>query len=170
MAKYLIDSTDIEIEEVSGTENLKFNLAPGNSAEQMVGDLSNLTTTNKSNLVNAINEVNTNLTNLNTYSTTETIVGKWIDNKPIYRKVINFGALPNATTKSVALGIANIDQVVNLNCIATSGTIIRTLPTGSPSGDEYNIDFYITGSNIEINTGIDRSAYSAYVIIEYTKN
>ena len=27
MAKYLIDSTDIEIEEVSGTENLKFNLA-----------------------------------------------------------------------------------------------------------------------------------------------
>ena len=29
MAKYLIDSTDIEIEEVSGTENLKFNLASG---------------------------------------------------------------------------------------------------------------------------------------------
>lgn len=61
MAKYLIDSTDIEIEEVSGTENLKFNLAPGNSAEQMVGDLSNLTTTNKSNLVNAINEVDGNI-------------------------------------------------------------------------------------------------------------
>jgi hypothetical protein len=28
MAKYLINSTDIEIEEVSGTENLKFNFVP----------------------------------------------------------------------------------------------------------------------------------------------
>lgn len=63
MAKYLINSTDIEIEEVSGTENLKFNLADGNAVEQMIGDLSNLSTTNKSNVVNAINEVNSEVQN-----------------------------------------------------------------------------------------------------------
>ena len=34
MAKYLINSTDIEIEEVSGTQNLKFNFASGNSMQQ----------------------------------------------------------------------------------------------------------------------------------------
>lgn len=70
MAKYLIDSTDIEIEEVSGTENLKFNLASGNSTEQMIGDLSDLTTTSKSNVVNSINEVNGNVGNLSNLNTT----------------------------------------------------------------------------------------------------
>lgn len=57
MAKYLIDSTDIEIEEVSGTQNLKFNLASGNNLQTQIGDLSNLTTTDQTDLVSAINEV-----------------------------------------------------------------------------------------------------------------
>jgi hypothetical protein len=72
MAKYLINSTDIEIEEVSGTENLKFNLAPGNSLESQIsnlssniGDLSNLTTPITNNLVGAINSIVERGTNTN---------------------------------------------------------------------------------------------------------
>ena len=109
MAKYLTDSTDIEIEEVSGTESIKFNLASGNSTEQMIGDLSNLNTTNKTNLVNALNEVNNSII----YSTTEKVVGKWINNKPLYRKVISTGSLPNASVKNINHGISNLDKYIS---------------------------------------------------------
>ena len=33
------------------------------------------------------------INSLNTYSSTEQRIGTWIDGKPIYRKVIDFGAL-----------------------------------------------------------------------------
>ena len=36
---------------------------------------------------------------------------RWIDGKPIYRKVIDFGALPDTTTKSVLHGIENTDYI-----------------------------------------------------------
>lgn len=168
MAKYLIDSTDIEIEEVSGTENLKFNLASGNSAEQMIGDLSNLTTTSKSNLVNALNEVN----NSTIYSTTETRIGTY-NGENLYRKIINFGSLPNATTKYVNHGITNLKDVVNLKGSFKYNGIRFSVPYVYP--DTTLIEYWITftetsDTQIGIITGIDRSEYNGYVIIEYTKN
>ena len=48
------------------------------------------------------------------YSTEEQVVGTWIDGKPIYRKVIDFGALPNSTLKQVPHGISDIDAIVSL--------------------------------------------------------
>ena len=40
------------------------------------------------------------VSSLQTYSTTEINTGmKWIDGKPIYRKVVDFGSLPNNTYK-----------------------------------------------------------------------
>lgn len=41
--------------------------------------------------------INTKLTNANTYSTTETVIGTWINNKPIYRKVVDLGFLGTQT-------------------------------------------------------------------------
>lgn len=46
------------------------------------------------------------------YRTTERYLGK-----PVYVKAVNFGSMPNAGTKSVNHGIANIDQ-----CISSTGT------------------------------------------------
>lgn len=168
MAKYLINSTDVEIEEVSGTENLKFNLAPGNSVEQMIGDLSNLNTTSKSNVVNAINEVNSSTI----YSTTETVVGKWIDNNSIYRKVINIGNLPNATTKSVSTGITNLNYVTHLYGIAMASGGFIALNDTYPGDATYDtrISYNKTNGTVDITTAFDRSNYSGYVIVEYTKN
>ena len=172
MAKYLIDSTDIEIEEVSGTENLKFNLASGNSTEQLIGNLSNLNTTSKSNVVNAINEVNQNQINSNTYSTTETVIGKWIDKKPIYRKVINTGALPNATTNDIPHYINNIDKIKNIRGYAfrSSDNFTIPLPFSSPDNIIYSVSLGVLGNNIRISTATDRTAFAeSYVILEYTK-
>lgn len=76
-----------------------------NENDDLIGNLSSLNTTEKSNLVGAINEVYQN----NVYSTDETVVGKWIDGKPIYRKVFEIGSLPNDTTISIPHGIKNLD-------------------------------------------------------------
>lgn len=57
MAKYMQDSTDIQINEVSGTDNINFSFKSGNSIDTKIGDLAQLNTTNKSNLVGAINEI-----------------------------------------------------------------------------------------------------------------
>ena len=64
MAKYMQDSTDIQINEVSGTDNINFTFKNGNSLSQeinnintKIGDLTQLNTTNKSNLVGAINSI-----------------------------------------------------------------------------------------------------------------
>ena len=50
---------------------------------------------------NAIKEV---------YSTEETVVGTWMG-KPLYKKTINFGSFPNATTTRIPHGISNIEIV-----------------------------------------------------------
>lgn len=65
MAKYMQDSTDIQINEVSGTDNINFSFKSGNSIDTKIGDLTQLNTTNKSNLVGEINSVVESGTNSN---------------------------------------------------------------------------------------------------------
>ena len=167
MAKYLVDSTDIEIEEVSGTENLKFNLASGNSVKQMIGDLSNLNTTSKSNIVNAINEVNQNQINSNTYSTTETVIGKWINNKPIYRKAIT-GTTVNTGNDTNVTTISNMDILLNIyggiianNYFNPIG--LYTSPTNYVSGYAYQ------NGSVSLRHTDNYQSSDYYCVIEYTK-
>ena len=72
MAKYLQNSSDIEIEEVTGTENIKFNFTNNNSIDTKIGNLSNLQTSIKTSVVDSINSTlptilfnNANNTSLN---------------------------------------------------------------------------------------------------------
>ena len=55
------------------------------------------------------------INDLNTCSTTEKRVGTWINGKPLYRKVINIGNLPNATYKDVSHGISNMGIVTDIS-------------------------------------------------------
>lgn len=57
MAKYMQDSNDIQINDVSGTDNINFSFKNGNSIDTKIGDLTDLKTTNKSNIVGAINSI-----------------------------------------------------------------------------------------------------------------
>ena len=105
------------------------------------------------------------------YSTEEQVVGTWIDGKPIYRKVIDCGALPNATAKEIPHGITNLDMIINMygTSINTSNIGI-TLPfaTTTPS---VCVDLHYNMTYVRIVTGTDLSNYTkTYVTIEYTKN
>lgn len=123
---------------------------------------SGLTENQQENVLNTINENNS-------YSTEEHPTGKkWIDGKPIYRKVVNFGALPNTTTKSVAYNITNKDKFISIEGIATDGT--NTMPIPRPSSSTNNIlDVYCDTVNVVAKCTGNLSDYSAYITLEYTK-
>ena len=107
------------------------------------------------------------------YSTTETKTNKvWVDGKPIYRKVVNFGSLPNTTTKTVSHGLS----VSTTRFISVTGTAYdsngNTFLLPSPR-DTVALSIYMnltSDGKIAIQAGSDRSSFNAYVILEYTKN
>ena len=107
------------------------------------------------------------------YSTEETVSGgTWIDGSTIYKKTINFGALPNAANKAVAHGISNLNCVIRVEAIADYGTgnTKFPIPFSSPAGLESSVALTIESSTIGIRTGNDRSGATAYVTIYYTKS
>lgn len=107
------------------------------------------------------------------YSTSEVATGgTWVDGKPIYKKTINFGALPNAANKAVAHGISNLNRVIRVEAIADYGTgnTKFPIPFSSPAGLESSVALAIESSTIGIRTGNDRSGATAYVTIYYTKS
>lgn len=116
-----------------------------------------------------LNQIKIGINNSTTYSTSEIVIGEWLG-KPLYRKVINFGSLPNNTAKNVAHGISNIGVVVRLGGYAvTSGTYFP-LPLQYRGADSnYNVDLVCTAENVRMTSNTDRTSYTAYVILEYTK-
>lgn len=109
------------------------------------------------------------------YSTTETALPfKWVDGKTIYRKVVNFGSLPNNTTKTVSLGISGtIDNVISASAIASTGSGTVATFVYSVSSQPGNIRFTVqkVDKTVSIVTQTDRSEFNwCYVFIEYTKN
>ena len=107
-----------------------------------------------------------NFENEEIYSTNEIKIGKWIDGKDLYRKVVDFGALPNATTKGVAHNISNLGTVTN--CYGYASISNTKLSINWYNGTNY-ITTFVTNTVVNIQTSNDRSSYTAYVIIEYTK-
>jgi hypothetical protein len=92
----------------------------------------------------------------------------------VFRKVINFGALPNATTTSVAHGIVCTSLVTFTRiygCASDPTTSFIPLPYASCTNVAHNVELNADGTNVNITTGTNRSAYTTtYVILEYLKN
>lgn len=92
---------------------------------------------------------------------------RWIDGRPIYRKTIDFGALPNNTSKAVAHGISNIGtKWINHSKSRVGGAY----PIDYPSGASTEVWVcWIDNTNVNIRTWTNRTAMSGIVTIEYTK-
>ena len=114
--------------------------------------MSTLNTTEKSNLVGAINEVYQN----NVYYTDETVVGKWIDGKPIYRKVIN-SICGNLQTLSNEL---NIDFLIETKGTAWSNWgHIMPINAPNPQPPDYVFGIYQSASTNTISVFYDTNFY-----------
>lgn len=103
------------------------------------------------------------------YSTEERCVGVWIDNKPLYAKSYDFGALPNNTAKTLSSGLTGVN-VVKIDGIATNASgFTTTIPHPETGGNgDVQIDFLST-KEIRIKTNSDYSAFTGYVTLYYTK-
>ena len=123
--------------------------------------LNNITSVNEETMKEIAKEV---------YSTEEQVVGTWIDGKPIYRKVIDFGALPNSTLKQVPHGISDIDAIVSFNGVTFAKNKTAT-PIPYVYTDPINtVSLFLEGKNVCIQTFGDKTSYiNTYVTLEYTK-
>lgn len=91
--------------------------------------------------------------------------------RQVFRKVINFGALPNAGTTSVAHGLTPTAawSFTRIYAIASDPLALTYIPIpfASPTLNE-NIKIDIDAVNVNITTAINYSAYSVcYVILEW---
>lgn len=101
------------------------------------------------------------------FKTTEVIIGKWTDGRPVYRKVISLGSGPNATSKSVAHGITNLDLMVNM--YGSLGG--RTLPIAPTSTASTSIigTVRLSGADLVWYTTYNATGEVGTAILEYVK-
>ena len=107
--------------------------------------------------------------NKNAYSLDEHIIGTWVDGRPLYRKIIGCGALPNAAEKKTPHSISNLDLIVSMYGIAKKPGYMFTLPFAStePSASIY---VFVNDGDIIIGTGKDRTGFTeSYITLEYVK-
>jgi hypothetical protein len=104
------------------------------------------------------------------YSTNEMLTDKaWINGKPIYRKVIDLGILPDNTTNFINHNIDHLDTVVNMTGMAIGETVSLMLPHVDPTDNAGAINLYVNSTQVGIQTADTRHYYTGYAILEYTK-
>jgi hypothetical protein len=93
--------------------------------------------------------------------------------RQIFRTVVNFGALPNATSKSVAhnIDITSAYTFTRIYAAASNTTSLTYIPLPYVSTTtSNNIELDVNATNVTITTAANYSAYNVcYVICEYVK-
>ena len=104
---------------------------------------------------------------LTNYSTSEIDTGAiWVDDSTIYKKTINFGALPNATTKSALHGISNLSRVVKIEGYAYDAQNVLFTQLGCS-----DMMVNATSTQVEVQTTTNWSDFTeSYITVYYTKS
>ena len=136
-----------------------------NTNANLMGDLSNLTTSDKSSVVNAINS---KITSYNIVAGTPVKTGKQIEGYDEYVVRINLGSLPNASNKEYPLGFS-INQLINVEGSSVRSTDGNIFPLPFVSNTpEANISVVMANtSTLRITTGNDRTTLTGYLNIYY---
>jgi hypothetical protein len=104
------------------------------------------------------------------YSTTEQVVGTWIDGSTVYEKTINVGTITTNTT--VAHGIDNLDTIIDYSGFGKyAGTDKTVMPFQNPaSGYGFGINTY-DGTNLVVAkaSSLGSNMSDCYITLRYTK-
>lgn len=99
-----------------------------------------------------------------------------MDGKPLYRKMVDFGALPNASAKSISHGIKNVGYIqINLglsswNSIEGSLESTNTTTTYAFVYRGFDFSLSVNRNTLTIRcASSDGPTYRAYICVEYTK-
>ena len=108
------------------------------------------------------------------YSTEETVIGKWIDGRNLYRKVFNIGQLTGSGgNTSRPHGITNFDRAIHLYGSARNTSLESRFTVGIPypavTSTQINISLQANNENIQVYHPSDAGNYSAVVVMEYIK-
>lgn len=117
------------------------------------------------------------LDSLSNYSSTETVIGEWIDNKPIYRKVLTGTISSNALVFGIG---CDVDNVINLRCyLKKTNNLIFSIPyRNEVSANEYYqayvfVNDTTNNNEVAILCSSSNADYfngsSVIAIVEYTK-
>lgn len=119
------------------------------------------------------NYVNT----MNTYSSTEVRCGTWYNGKPLYQRTIYISSLPNNTTDYY--DIFSSSEIGNIGvCFMDEGNSYMTITSGGHTETDtlnwiYSTTAFIMtciyDKQIRIITKDNKSAFSAYITVKYTK-
>lgn len=120
--------------------------------------------------------LNDYLDNLNEYSTEEIVIGKWIDGKPLYQKVITFDNTISISydDNTFIHNISNIDIIFVKNAFVYSKNEKRfysipvTLYNSNTATDDLNIMVDREKINFYVKSGWN-TAWQKVIILNYTK-
>ena len=126
------------------------------------------------------NTVPTGWTEINAepiYSSTEQVCGTWYNGKPLYQRTIYISSLPNNTTDYY--DIFSSSEIGNIGiCFMDEGNSYMTITTaGHTETDTLNWIYSTTAfimtciydKQIRIITKDNKSEFSAYITVKYTK-
>ena len=121
------------------------------------------------------NTINIGLSELPPFKEEEVLTSeRWIDGKPIYKKVIDFGNLPNNTTKSVVHNISNVDNI--WIDVGNSYLFEPLSPSGkqtlqySSNTEKDSVRYYsVNTTNVVVSSVQDMSSWNGVFTIKYTK-
>lgn len=105
---------------------------------------------------------------ITSYSTEEILLGKWIDEKPLYRKVLIISPLPNNNSVIIPHNIANVKDIISVRGCAYNITSGFTTDLNF-SWVDGSLRTTVSRTDIGINTDKNLSVYGERLIIEYTK-
>lgn len=121
------------------------------------------------NVQDAIDEVNSNL---GEYTTSEKVVGKWINGEPIYQITIySTTTVPRGNTSPTHPNFTiSGKQIISVEAVAYDEYNNYTpLPFASPNNVIYNISVGISSAGISIQTGSSVSVLKHSITIKYIK-
>lgn len=121
-----------------------------------IPEVNKVTDSNMNEIKSVVNTNANNLVESMTYSTNEIVVGTWIDNKPIYRKVYSISGDMTASAWTTLTSLSNVD------------TLVKGLMGGSSNNCVWNDTLLrVVNNNLQYYSPLGH-AYT-WVVIEYTK-
>lgn len=104
------------------------------------------------------------------YSTTEQKTPyTWTNGKPVYKKTVNTGAMPNNARKLVAHGISNLGFIISMSGAAYGSNTFVPIPFADVTAASV-IGLYASTTDLIIYTGVNASYLkTSYVTLYYTK-
>lgn len=106
------------------------------------------------------------LTNYN-YSSTEQVIGTWIDGKPLYRKT--FVDTTASTSYQIDVSDLNIDFVAWMYGVIRDPNNVTTVASGFYTSSTTYFALVYNSAGLGVRTGSGYISCTKYITIEYTK-